>query len=305
MEDLKLYELTNSQDVVMLQCKYTLFKRVINIITSMSTKEEIDFNLMTQALNLVIERNDCLRLRFVKKNKKVMQYFAKDVKIDQVPVLQFNTKEEQDAFVKNLRKTAIKYMQGKIIEPYFIKTYDGKYMVMLKVCHLALDVYGLNVIYKDLFGVYSALKNKTELPEAPIPFEEVVKTEIVKKNNKENHQKNLEFFTKLLNDNEEPYYAGLHGENNPIWQKQLKKKKRAMKMFFINCDTEGYEHNISKNIMNKVFKYCESVTQSPANFLFFALSVTAGRLNNNTERMLPLELYNCRTNYETKRKDKI
>jgi len=300
MEDLKLYELTNSQEVVMLQCKYTLFKRVINIITSMSTKEELDFDLMKKALNIVIERNDCLRLRFVKKKGKMMQYFLKEDKIEQVPILEFKTAQEQDAFVKNLRKSAIKYMQGKVIEPYFIKTFDGKYMVLLKVCHLVLDIYGLNVIYKDLFAVYNSLKNNQDLPEAPIPFEAVVKHEVVKKNNKENHQKNLEFFTKLLQEREEPYYAGLHGNNNSIWQKQLKKNKRAMKMFFINCDTEGYIHNIDKETTKKVFAYCEKVKQSPANFLFFALSVTAGRLNNNTDKMLPLELYNCRTNYETK-----
>ena len=42
MEQIKLYELNHAQEVVKLQCKYTLFKRVINIITSMTSEKELD-----------------------------------------------------------------------------------------------------------------------------------------------------------------------------------------------------------------------------------------------------------------------
>ena len=48
-------------------------------------------------------------------------------------------------------------------------------MVFLKVCHLILDLYGINFIFKDLFEVYNSLLNKTlslnsndELEDVPI-----------------------------------------------------------------------------------------------------------------------------------------
>ena len=75
MEERKLYKFTNSQDVVRLQCKYTLFKRVMNICMGAITDEPFDFDLMKKALNKVIERMDCLRIRFVKKDGELMQYF--------------------------------------------------------------------------------------------------------------------------------------------------------------------------------------------------------------------------------------
>ena len=61
------YDTTPSQDVVILQCKYTLFRRIVNIVCSMDTKEKIDWDIMEQAMYLTIVRNDCLRLKFVKK----------------------------------------------------------------------------------------------------------------------------------------------------------------------------------------------------------------------------------------------
>ena len=300
MEKHKLYELNSSQEVVMLQCKYTLFKKVVNIVTSISYKQEMDFDLLNKAYNLVVSRNDSLRIRFTKHKGKTMQYFLPKVEDVQVPVYEFETKEQQEKFIKKITKRAIKFKKGVIIEPFFVKTFDNKYMVVLKVCHLVLDIYGINVVFKDLFNVYESLKNETELPECPTSFEESLQKELPRKHNKEVHSRNYEFFKNLLESNEEPYYAGIHGPKNLIWQKQISKNKRAMKMFFINCDTRGTRCSISPEVTKKVMEYCKNTGQSPANFLFYALSVCTGKLNNNTEKMLPLELYNCRTNYHDK-----
>ena len=294
MEEIKFYDLNPSQEVSKLQCKYTLFKRVINILSSMSTTDKIDFDLMKTALNKVIERNDCLRIRFVKKDKKLMQYFAPHQDLDFVPVLTFTTREEQEAFIAQISKKAIKYMDGIVIEPYFINTYDGKSMIFLKVCHMVLDMYGISVIYKDLFAVYDALKNGTELPEAPASFEEIVKKDLVQKANEESHEKQKEFFTEYLQKREEPYYVGLPAENDKIWAKRKAKGKRAQKMFFIQNDTKGYALDMGKELTAKIMAHCQENKVSPANFLLYTMSVCAAKINGNVKGMLPLELCNCR-----------
>ena len=108
MKNLTLYNLTPSQDVSYLQCKYTLFKRVVNILTSLTLDEQVDFDVMKKALNLLIERHDCLRIRFVKKNKNLMQYIVDCAPVEKVPYIKFNTKDEQDAFIAKTKKKAIK-----------------------------------------------------------------------------------------------------------------------------------------------------------------------------------------------------
>ena len=185
MKNKTIYELTPAQDVPYLQCKYTLFKRVINILSSITLDEDIDFDIMKDAFNKVLERNDCLRIKFFKKKGQLLQYFDEPKVVENIPILDFKTKEEQDSFIAKIRKSGIKFLKGKVIEPYFIKTYDNKNMIFLKVCHLVLDIYGLNVIYKDLLQVYYALKNNKALPEAPNSYEEVIKKDLEKKHNKE------------------------------------------------------------------------------------------------------------------------
>ena len=294
------YTLSPSQDVSYLQCKYSLFKRVINILSSITFTEEVDFDVMNQAYKLLVQRNDCLRTKFFKKKGQLLQYFDDYTEPKDVKVLSFETEEQQANFIDKVRKSPIKYLNGVVIEPYFIKTFDNRSMVFFKVCHLILDTYGINVIYRDLIAIYEALKNGTELPEAPASFEEVVKKDLEKSSNQDMTEKHLEYFTNLLTENAEPYYAGIHGPDQPFWQKQVAKHNRTMPMFIVNNDTQAYRYKIDRDIVEKVLSYCQENKFSPANLLFYASTLTLSKLNGNVKNMLPLCLYNCRVSAQEK-----
>ena len=288
------YELSPAQNVPYLQCRYTLFKRVINIISSITLSEDVDFELMEKAYNLVVERYDCLRIKFFKQKGELKQYFLEKKPYKKISVVKYETKEKFDAFLKKYKKHAIKYLNGTVIEPHFIKTHDGKNMILLKVCHLVLDVYGIFVIFKDLLDVYNALKNGTELPPRPAKFEDVIKRDIERNYNESRQTKHEDFFKDMLSDKPEPYYTGIHGPDNKIWQKKLKTNHRGMKMFFIKNDTKTYIHTIQPELTERVIEYCRQNQISPANFFFYTCTLTAAILNDKTKNTLPLSLCNCR-----------
>ena len=301
MTDKSCYNLSPAQDVPYMQCTYSLHKRVINILSSIALDGEVDFELMDQAFKLLVERNDCLRIRFFKKRGKLMQYFGNSgKKIKKVPVLSFETKDQQDAFIDKVRKKAIDYLHGVVIEPYFIHTYDNRYMVFFKICHLVADLYGINVLYMDLLNVYHALKKGEVLPPAPESFEEIIKKEIEKNATGNWEEKHVEYFTDLLTNNPEPFYAGIHGPNNPIWQKRLKKHQRGVPIILVRNRTQTYRHKIDKNLVEKVLTYCQSNRYSPATLLFYASSVALAKLNGNLRNIIPLGLYHCRTSAQEK-----
>ena len=301
MEEKKVYELTPAQDVVYLQSKLSIHKNVVNIVSSLSLDEEIDFELLKKAFNKVVERNDCLRIKFFKKGKKLLQCFEEKRELANILVYNFNTEEEQNEFISKFVKSPIRYLKGVVVEPVFIKTFDGKSMVLMKVCHLVLDIYGINIIYKDLFDVYKAIKKGEDLPAAPVQFETLIESDLKKKNDESFNEKNKEFFTEYLSSKENPYYAGVHGEENNIWQKQKRKGRHAMKLFLFKNQTKGYSKHIEKDLTSRIMKYCEETKQSPANFLFYVMSITASRLNGDVKNMLPMELCNCRGTVQTKK----
>ena len=81
----KLYDLIPSQETMYLMFKYTFSKQISQIPTSFAIDKDIDFELMTKALNIEFERNDSLRLRFMKVDKKLQQYFLPSFRMSKVP----------------------------------------------------------------------------------------------------------------------------------------------------------------------------------------------------------------------------
>lgn len=285
------YELNPSQEVVKMQLLFSLDKRVINILSSATSDEMLDIDLMRQAISLAFMRNDSMHIKFVKR-RKLMQYFDDEATCPVIPYIEFATKEEQDKFIADRKKKAIRYKHGKVVEFYLCKTYDNKLMIFVKICHLIADLYGLNIFYKDLFEVYDALKNDKPLPK-PIPkFEEVIKKDLQVKHNEKIKQRNFDFFNEYMRAREEPYYAGVHGLHSKIAKKNF--NKRSMKMFLINNQTESYMKPMDKEKSSKIVDYCVQHKITPANFLFYAVSLTQSKLNNNIKNQLQLELSNCR-----------
>lgn len=291
--DYQLYETTLSQDLPILQTKYTLYKRIINITMSATTKRHLDYDIMLKALNKAVERNDCARLRFVKKKGKIMQYFLPKYEYAEMTFKHFDNKESQEKFISKEVHTAVKYMKGEVLKPYFIETYDNKFMIILKVCHINFDLYGLNIFFKDLFDVYDCLEKGKELPKSPLPFENVIKKDLEHKNDKEYFVKNEKFFDDYLRARSQPYYAGLHGKKGKHYEKMIKKGKHSMKMFFLKNDTKGYMHDIPDGMTAKLLEYCQENKISPANYLLFAFSVVQAKMND-VYNLMPLELCNCR-----------
>lgn len=292
----KYYKMCPSQNVILLQCKYTLWKKVVNIVFSATKDEEMDLNLLDKAFNLVVQRNDCLRIRFKKIKHQLMQCFLNEdeVVFDKIQHLSFDTKEEQDKFIKKVCSKAIKYMKGEQIIPYFIKTYDNKTMILFKVCHIVLDIYGIDFIYNDLFSVYDALKDNLELPAKPGKYEDVVIADLERIENEYSYSECKKFFENYFTTHEEPYYAGISGANEKYWQKQVKKNRRSQKMFFIKNDTVAHERVIPGDIVKPVMDLCKEKNLLPTTVLFYVCSLCCALMNNETKTMLPLELCNCR-----------
>ena len=297
------YKLTPAQAVAYFQCQFSFYKRVINILASITISEKVDYDTLNKAYKLLVERNDALRLRFFKKKGQLMQYFEDyDLKkIKNVPEYSFSTEKEQNKFINKLRNRHIRFMNGVVIEPYFIHTFDGRDMIFLKVCHLALDIYGLKNMFTDLLDIYNALKDGSELPAPMAKFEDVVKRDLENTDNQNAYNKHVEFFTDILYNQPEPYYAGIHGPKNKTWRKQLAKHKHCMPLLIFNNQTKTYTHKIDRHTTERIIFYCRHNQCSPANLLFYTCSLTQAILNGKLKNLMPVGLYDCRVTTAEKR----
>lgn len=282
-----------SQKVVNLQTKYTLYKRVINIISSVEFAFPLDLEIAKKAMQMVYNRNDCLRIKIVKKDKKLMQYFREHVEVGEIPYLEFTSEEDVEKFVLKIRKHPIKYKKGVMMEPYFLKVND-KYRLLTKVCHYALDTYGLQIIYQDFVGCYEYLKDGKPLTFTPGSFADLLKKELsdTKKNVK--YEELKKFYTEYFQKSTAPTFVSLAGPNQKAWAKQLAKCHKTIQTPFLGCDTKPYMFIFDKDVIESLMHFCEEKRVTLANALFYCYCVALTRMNNDAKHIIPLEMINCR-----------
>ena len=294
-ENKVLLGFNNSQDVINLQTKYTLFKRVVNIVFSVTCDEPYDPQLMTQALNKLFERHDCLRLTFVKDGKQTKQYVEEHRTVGKIPTMTFETFGQMECFINHFRRKPTNAYKGDVLHVVYATNPEGKKMILFKISHFVADTYGIGILVNDLFGIYNALRDRTELPETPGSF-----AEIIRKDNEYRHaeavKKDEEFFHDYFFNRhpEPPVYCGTHGNKSDRWLKEKRKGNIGKTYLFIRCDTIGYQFTIPASINEKALKWCTENAISLSSFYYYTCSIAQALINDRARNLLNIELLNCR-----------
>ena len=291
-----LYGLSYSQEIIDLQTKYALFKRVVNILFSLTFEDGFDHERMREAISLLYKRNDCLRLRFVKDGKQTKEYFQPEVTPGSIATVDFPTVSSMESYLRRFRKKGLNMFKGECLQVVFAKNPSGKQMVLCKINHFVADTYGIGVLVADLCGIYEALKNGTELPPAPGRFEDIIRKDNEYRTNEEQVQKDREFFQKYYGTRhaDRPVYCGIHGEKSDRWMKQKNKGNISMPYFLLRCDTTGYQFVIPASVSEKVEKWCSEKEIPLGTFYYYACTLSASLLNGKVAHPVSLELINCR-----------
>ncbi len=290
------YLFNYSQDIVHLQTKFSLFKRVSNIIFSLTFENGFKEGLMTKAFELLVERNDCLRLVCEKKGKENFQYFREHCTLKKIPTMSFSKYGDIEKFVHKFRKGAVNVFKGETFKTVFAVGPNGERMIFIKISHLVADTYGIGVLVNDLCQIYNALDKGEQLPPAPGQFEEIVKKDTQYRANEAALEKDKAFFKEYYEQlhPQMPAYCGIHGNESDRWLKLKRKGHRSLPYLFVKCDTRGYRFVIPSTITEKVEQLCTEHAISLNTFFFYTCAIACSLRNEKLPYQLPLELMNCR-----------
>lgn len=299
MEDSKptLYDLTYSQEVINLQSKYTLFKRVLNILFSISFDNGFDPEIMRKSIALLYKRNDCMRQRMIRVKGKPKLIFEPEVRPEKISTKAFKTNGAMEAFLKRFRRKALSLYRSERLKVIFVTDPSGKQMLLCKINHFVADAYGIGILIADLCGIYEALKNGTEMPPQPGCFEDIVRKDNEYRANEQQLQKDREFFNDFFYNRhkEAPVYCGLHGDKCDRYFKEKKKGQTAIPMLFLRCDATAHSYVMPASVTKQVEKWCQEKEIPMGTFLYFATSLTTSLINGKEQRPITsVELLNCR-----------
>lgn len=279
-----VYPLIPPQEMIQFMLKYSFFhKQVTQIPDSIIVSQKIDFDVMTEAFNIEIERNDCLRLVFFKQNGKIMQYFRDPYRIGSVPVYNFKSDEEREKVLTADAQKPIKMLKGENFRLKFFTTYDGRYGVYINIHHLVMDNAAVFAFFNDLFAVYDHLKNGKPMPKPLGSYEDRIKRELAYVEDKSNLEKEKAAYTEYITRNGEPLYLGVEGPK--LLEAERKKKKdpsiNAPSLFDpIHDKAELTKTTFSPELSEKFFAFCENNNVSPECLVQLALRMHLSKINN-------------------------
>ncbi len=180
-QDIVRYPLTRSQITIAMQEKYSLHKGLLQIPMILRFKRTLDVELMKKAINIEIERNDTLRVKFENDKESSYQYFVPPYDFDGFSYLDFSNKTEDDTLAQltKLARKPLDYYGGTFGRIVMFTAPDGNSGLLLVLNHLAMDAWGAFTFVHDLLNVYVALDKGTELPRPPHSYEECLKKELL------------------------------------------------------------------------------------------------------------------------------
>lgn len=299
----KLYDIIPSQNSMYLMYKFGLHKQQAQIPTSFTVKTKLDFNILQRAFNIEIERNDSLRLRFIKENGTIKQYFG-DKYDYKVPVKYFFSLNEQNEFFEKDAPEVVHFMKDETFRIYFFRTAHKGTGIYTNFSHMIMDAMGIVIFYLDLLSVYNALVNKTELPEPLYKYEDYVVKELERVSDTKKMEKHEAFYKEYFLKGGEPFYAGVHGPE--LLEKFRKKKKNpdarvpmAYNPLHDKCDMAVYD--ISKEYTERIISYCQKTDISPESIFQAGLRTYCSAINYRTDDVCMMTVCNKRVTYKEKK----
>lgn len=286
IREVKLYDIIPSQDCMYLMYKFGLNKQMSQIPTCFTVKYDLDFDILQRAFDIVIERNDCLRLAFVKIGLTMKQYFRSPYKY-KVPLKYFRSVQQQEEFFSQDAPVPVRFDKGEIFRIYFFKTNAGGCGIYTNFSHMIIDAMGIAYFYMELLNVYAAIEQKAELPKKPESYEEYIIQEHERLKNDKKMEKHERFYKEYFLKHGEPYYAGVHGgEFLDAYRKRKKNPDIRVPLAYnpLHSKCDFITEHVSAEDTQKIMNFCILRGISPECVLQFGLrthcSAVNGRIND-------------------------
>ena len=283
-----VYPFTFIQDDDYHQLLFSFHKQSAQLALYFIIDGEIDPELMKKALNIEIERNDCLRLRFFKKWFKYYQFFIPEYSVEDVPYADFRGKTEKymEDYFKADAGIPLRFFDGEVYRFKFFQTPDRRFGIYICVMHLAMDIAAILHFFRDLALVYASLKNGTELPKPLSSFEDGLKRDLEIQNNKAKFEKNDKFFREYFAENGKDFYAGVDGMREIY---KIRKKRHnpninyifALDPFHDASSTE--KHHIDGALAEKMNAFCREHRVSEQSLILLGIRTHLSKINELTD----------------------
>ena len=178
---------------------------VYNLTICQHIKGDMDLQVLTKALNILVERHESLRTGFQEIDEQVSQVIQKEFTAEINSIEIDSDYEGALDEAKKFAKIGFDLTSKSLLSSHLIKYQPERYILLFVLHHIVFDGWSVGIFRKELMDIYNALLHQQEYDqEAP----EVQYADFAvwqrKWFNEETKERQLEFWKQALGDNPQP-----------------------------------------------------------------------------------------------------
>lgn len=183
-----------------------------NVCVSAIIRERIDFNLLKQAINLVVSQNDSFRIHIVLKDNEPTQVFCNYTPFD-ISIDSLSSKDDFSKLEQEVVNTKFDILNSDLFLFKLVKFPDSTGGIILNVHHIIADSWSLGLTIQEIIKNYHSLKSGIAYTPNTFSYKDYINSEIQYKNSKK-YLSDKEFWTNYLSELPEP--VTIPGSNNNL-----------------------------------------------------------------------------------------
>ncbi len=158
------YPVSFSQNRLWVLDQFDQVATVFNMAVQYRLNGTIDEKLFAQTFEILVERHEILRTRFIDKNGQPYQYVlenaAEGISFEN---LDYSHNENSNQLAQNkateIAETKFDLYKHALLKVALIKVAEEQYFLSLCIHHIISDEWSMNILVRDIIAIYSGLKN--------------------------------------------------------------------------------------------------------------------------------------------------
>ena len=277
------YDLTNPQKSIWLTEKTYPKCPIGNIGGSIIIEELVNFLLLEKAVNILVQKNDSLRFKFIEEFGRVKQYISKYIPFSP-EFIELSSFDEIQKLETQMISSPFNLLDSFLFDFKLFKLPNGHGGCTIVVHHLINDAWTTGLIVNEIISIYNSLIKKETLEDLEFPsYSEYIKNEIEYLSS-EKFPKDKIFWEELFSTIPElaTIPSVTYSPSNVI---EYKSKRNQ----FV----------ISKDILNKVNIFCKDSKTSVFNFFMALFALYISRISGLSDFVIGTPVLN-RSNFKEK-----
>ena len=274
--------LTNPQNSIWLTEKFFKGTSVNNICGYVYIKDEVNFDVLKNAINALVKTNDSMRFKFKEENGSCVQYENKYEEFD-IEIFSFSSEADIEKKALEMANVPFEFENSFLFKFILFKLPNNFGGFIVNVHHIIGDSWTLGLVAKEVTRIYAELLNNT--------YEEKQFPSYINYINTEKEYINSEKYIK-----DKAYWDEVFTTVPEVASIPSMKDSKTIAH---SCKGAREKFIIPEKEISKIKEFCANNKISVYNFFMAVYSLYLGRVSNLDDFVIGTPILN-RTNFEQK-----